>query len=52
MRAPIAPDLIKELTSHVDADTTLVTPESPDYDRSIARWSDGAVKRAVWPPSY
>ncbi|KAL1979884.1 hypothetical protein VTN96DRAFT_5018 [Rasamsonia emersonii] len=46
MKNPISSALAQELASQLDASTQLVTPDSPDYEASIARWSDTAIKRA------
>lgn len=47
MKNSITSALVQELASQLDASTQLVTPDSPDYEASIARWSDTAIKRAV-----
>ncbi|GAD96931.1 FAD binding domain protein [Paecilomyces variotii No. 5] len=46
MRVPIDSALGQELEAKLDSTTDLVTPESPKYEASLSRWSDGAVKRA------
>ncbi|KAL1855523.1 hypothetical protein Plec18170_004243 [Paecilomyces lecythidis] len=46
MRISIDPALAKELEAKLDSTTELITPESPKYEASRSRWSDGAVKRA------
>ncbi|KAK2791613.1 hypothetical protein FQN53_000006 [Emmonsiellopsis sp. PD_33] len=44
-RLPITSDLVSTLASSLH-NTTVVTPSSPGYEESIARWSDAAVKQA------
>ncbi|KKA18465.1 hypothetical protein T310_7583 [Rasamsonia emersonii CBS 393.64] len=48
MKNHITPALAQDLRSQLDASTKLVTPSSPDYGTAIMRWSDTAVRPAVW----
>ena len=45
-RHPLTPALISLLTSLLPATTTFLTPSSPGYPASIARWSSAAIKPA------
>ncbi|PGH16189.1 hypothetical protein AJ79_01956 [Helicocarpus griseus UAMH5409] len=44
-RAPLTAELLSTLESRL-VDTRVITKSSPDYQESIARWSDAAVKQA------
>ncbi|PNP44987.1 hypothetical protein TGAMA5MH_03402 [Trichoderma gamsii] len=47
MRHPITAQQVKELAAQLDSSTRLLTAaDGDDYEKSISRWADNAVKRA------